>query len=269
MNRRAIAIAFALTVVAAGCTWSPERSSQPPTTSEPPPAVDQLHPPFTSVWSAAPGIDLLSRPAELVRATQEGQYLTRVYGPDKTFPGYLNAIGGPKDPQYDPNYRFGTTSQAEPPWRDDADTPMTNYYHLADLSVSADATTISALVCSYHILTPDNNMSGWWNVAKLFATEIELSNPNPDSGLTSLIDDDPNMPNPGAQMPPSWNVFTTWHIARIWELFFYDDIPTDCFDWQTSQLPELQPRSQPWSSSEVAREPVKPQFPEWIPPNQI
>ncbi|WP_205877158.1 hypothetical protein [Mycobacterium camsae] len=268
---RILGILAVAIITASGCSEHPPHDPQP---GSPTPTVEQLHPQFSYVWSAGSSVDLFSRPAELIRATREALYLTQVFGPDKTFPGYMTAIGGPKDPR-DPNYRFETTQQAEAGFVEIGKSPQTLFFHIAELTISADHTNIEAIVCGYTIAAPDNT-TGLNPNALRDAHRIELSGPASDTQPTSLVDDHPDRVDPRAEMPPSWNVFQSWHITKLVN-FEPGDIPARCGDWWQSQLPYLwrppgenilnPPPGDP--HFQMPREPVKPQFPEWIKANQM
>ncbi|MHA7653389.1 hypothetical protein ACX9NE_16950 [Mycobacterium sp. ML4] len=254
-------------VAAAGCSSGPAQLQAGPTT------VEQLHPQFSHVWTAAAQIDVFSRPAELVRATREALELTNIYGPDKTFPGYLVATGGPRFPG-DANYQFNTT-QSSPGYVEIGKSPRTQYLYIAELTISADHKNIEAIVCGYTIAAPQNTTGLNPNTLR-DARRIELSGPASDTQPTSLVDDHPDRVDPRAEMPPSWNVFQSWHITKLVD-FEPAGIPARCGDWWHSQLPYLwrppgenflnPPPDDP--TFQMPREPVKPQFPEWIKANQM
>ncbi|AYM42818.1 hypothetical protein BKG75_25180 [Mycobacteroides chelonae] len=269
-----VVLVVLVATVTAGCT--PGRGKGTAATSSPAtPTVQQLHPPFSFVWSADAGVDIFSRPAELIRATQEALDLTHIYGPEKTFPGYLKAIGGPKDPR-DPDYQFETTSQSTGGgWATTNNSPMTNYRHITDLTVSAEGKNIGAYVCVLRILSPDNDAFGTGPQSGSVgtATRFELSSISPDQ-VQSAVDKSPDVQDPRAEMPPTWDVFTGWHITKIDQLLS-DKVPSSCGDWFHQRLPFLvqtpghgtvhPPNG---GSFQMPREPVKPQFPEWIKSNQ-
>lgn len=257
-------------VAASGCETDGSSTAGPlPSSTQ---AAEKPEPPFTSVWSAKQGVDLFSRTAELIRATQEALHLTQVYGPDNTFPGYLVAIGGPKDPERDPNYRFDTTSQiVGNEWAATMNSPMTNYYHIADLAVSPDQKGIAADVCSYSIPSPGNTTVRASIYHPTEVTHFELSNPRPDDIASSWPDGDAESRDSRAEMPPTWDVFGGWRIDRIDQLL-PDKIPGACRDWwrEERRVPEGGGPSQPpGNDSDVPlpREPVRAQYPEWIYPD--
>jgi hypothetical protein len=256
-------------ISAAGCSPPPAQNPHP----APPTTVEQLHPPFSFVWSAEPAVDLFSRIPELIRATREAVDLTNIFGPDKTFPGYLAAIGRPRFPG-DQDYEFNTT-QSKIGYDEVGNSPRTQYYHIAELSISPDHGSIEAYVCGYTLAAPQNTtVLNPWLVQNV--RRIELSGPASDTQPTSLVDDHPDRVDPRAQMPPTWSVFGGWHITKLTPIA-PAEIPASCGDWWQSQLPYLQrppghnyltrPDDNP--NFQMPREPVKPQFPEWIKANRV
>lgn len=99
------ALLIVLLVTATGCATSDPPAKESPTTTgsrTPPVPVapqDYRYPtdvagPYTVVWSAADGIDLHSRPAELARAYLESCQLS-VYGRQSAYPGAMTAAPKP------------------------------------------------------------------------------------------------------------------------------------------------------------------------------
>jgi len=278
---RLLGLLVALTVTCvAGCTTGHEGSgvtSSSATSSAATPIVEQLHPPFSFVWSADAGIDIFSRPAELIRATQEALELTHIYGPDKTFPGYLKAIGGPKDPGDDPNYRFETTSQSTGGgWAEAYNSPMTNYFHITEVTISSEGRSIGAYVCRVSFASPDNVAFGppqpiRGSVGAV--TRFELSKIGPDRSQSG-VDESPDVTDPAAEMPPTWDVFEGWRIDKIDQLLPGREFPPGCGDWFQQKLPFLirvgnKVRAPAGNDSlYLPRQPVQPQFPEWVKSNQ-
>lgn len=85
-----IAITVTLAALVSSCTTQP--NSHAPGDRDTPPDFEPI---YTSSWSAEPGIDLLSREAELIRATFESSWQTEMYSITNSFPGYREAIGYP------------------------------------------------------------------------------------------------------------------------------------------------------------------------------
>lgn len=268
MGGRLLGVLIVAVAAAAGCSDKPARDPHAaPTTT----TVEQLHPHFSFVWSADGAFDLFSRPAELIRATREALELTNDFGPDQTFPGYLNAIGGPSG---DEDYVFNT-KQSSPGIAEVGRSPRTQYYRIAEVTISPDHSNIGAVVCGYTLAAPENT-TGLNAYLVQNVRRIELSGPASDTVPTSLIDDHPDRPDPRAEMPPTWNVFGNWHITKLTSVD-PGGIPVSCGDWWQSQLPYLwRPPGQNFLNPppdnpnfQMPREPVKPQFPEWIKANQM
>ncbi len=226
--------------------------------------------PFHSVWSADTDIDLLARPAELIRATQESLHLVKTYGLGSAFPGYLDAIGGPKDP-LDPNYQFSVTSKEfKGAQQFAADRPVTNYYLLSDLSTSPDGKHITASVCRYVLASP-GNLEEHGFAGKRWAVNYVLDNDHVDTHVTSAPDRNPHTTSPAAEMPPTWNVFGTWHIQQVHEIYRTPELPPACAPWweslppKLSHLPGGSMDHRPDDTALLPVAPVQPQLPEWIP----
>lgn len=271
MRWRRLGILMAAFAVASGCADNPAHGPQAaPSTA----AIEQLHPQFSYVWSTDDALGLFSRPAELMRATREAADLTRVYGPDKTFPGYIAAIGGPRFPG-DLDYQSNTQQSSHPDFVEIGKSPQTIYFHITEFTISPDHTSIAAIVCGYGIAAPQNTTRLNPYLVQ-DAKRIELSGPASDTQPTNLVDDHPDRVDPRAEMPPTWNVFGSWHITKLTSIS-PGDLPASCVDWWQSQLPYLRrppgenyltrPADDP--TFQMPREPVKPQFPEWIKANQM
>ena len=120
---------------------SPKQTFVPPTSPAP---ADYQFPTryagdFTVVWSAEPGIDLLSRPAEVVRATFEAQSITRV----PSVINYPGAIAATADAnRRRPTLQIGYQERPDPSI---PPTSGTQYFHV--LRMESSANTISAIVC--------------------------------------------------------------------------------------------------------------------------
>lgn len=268
MHSRRLGLLMVAAALASGCSDHPAHDAQSGRSIP----VEQLHPPFSFVWSAQPRTELFSRPAELVRATREALELTNIYGPDKTFPGYLPAMGSPRSPG-DREYQLNIT-QSRSGYVEVGKSPRTNYLHIAELTVSPDRNAISAVVCGYSIAAPENTTELNPDLVQ-DARRIDLSGPASDTQPTSLVDDHSDRVDPRGEMPPTWNVFGSWHITKLASMM--PDLPASCGDWWQSQLPYLRrppgenyltrPADDP--NFQMPREPVRPQFPEWIKADQM
>ncbi len=89
------ALAALLTLVSA-CTPAsePEHASGP---YRPPEEVRNA----TVVWSAAPGVDLSTTEARLIRATSESEIIGKAVGFDATYPGFAEALNSRQNRRYE------------------------------------------------------------------------------------------------------------------------------------------------------------------------
>ncbi len=263
---RIAVITIAATLLSSACASPGQHATtSSSTTPATPPQI-----PFNSVWSADNSIDLFTRPAELIRATQESLHLVKTYGLGSAFPGYLAAIGGPKEVN-DPDYEYSVTSQEfKGPFKFALDRPVTNYYLLSDLSTSPDGKHITASVCRYILASPgtlDNRIYA----GKRWAVNYVLDNEHADTHATSTPDRNPHTTSPAADMPPTWNVFGTWHIRQVHEIDRTPELPPACAPWweslppKLSHLPGGSMDHRPDDTALLPVAPVQPQFPEWIP----
>ncbi len=122
---------------------SPKQTFVPPTSPAP---VDYEFPTkyagdFTVVWSAEPGIDLFSRPAEVMRATFEAHSITRVPSVIN-YPGAIAATAeaNTRKPGLQIGYQERVDTSVSP-------TSGTNYFHVLRMESTANA--ISATVCDF------------------------------------------------------------------------------------------------------------------------
>lgn len=214
--------------------------------------------PYSYGWSADPGVDLFSRGAELVRATEEAGQLSFFAGLDHSFPGYRAAIGGPVD-HLDPD-KMDAVGLVQPKG---IPVESTNYRHITNFVASDDA--VAATLCTYKAYANDGDNR---LTTRFGRTRIELENVGTSAGTPGTPDTDPDRENPAAHDLPDWNVFGSWKI-RV----FKTDIPepVECDRWWHSQFPELPfdpetDRIDVPHGFRVPTQPVAVQYPEWIGP---
>lgn len=245
-------------VAAAGCVSSVD--DQPPAD---PPVVPEIL--YTHVWSAEPGVDLLSRGAELVRATYEAGEFASFAGVYNSYPGYARAVGAPV-PWQDPN-KLEQLVWAKPV---DPVTPKPGTYYNHIVNYVVDNYGISADVCTYGIpATPEVAASK--EVIWSFAYAVALDNHGGEPGKAGIPDEDAAAHDVRAERIPRWDVFEGWNISRI-DLHDPGTIPAACGDWWKERFPEFVHyapgvngvKSPPGYVIPV--EPVAVQYPEWIGP---
>ena len=254
---QAIAVVATILLGATACT----NDTEPPAEPNPPELV------HSHAWSTEPGTDLFSREAELVRASIEGAEMTLLFGIDNSFPGYSEAVGGPRETT-DDHFDRGAA------WNSPIDVrqrPVTLYRHLVDLEVDHDR--ITANVCSYQLFAEGDNTL--FNPLSR-ATRVELLlAPGGNYGAAGTPDSDPATSDPDAQNPPGWNVFGDWRIQTLRLIPVSPDhtIPESCLPWWSSRFPEFEHRTElnilnapdGWTPP---TQPVALQYPEWIGPTE-
>lgn len=251
---RAVGGILLVSVLAAGCGPAAPTDGMPP---PPAPAPEIL---YSNVWSADPGVDLLSRGSELIRASVEAAELTFFVGIDHSYPGYKKAVRGPRnwnDPDFD---EHGT-------WLEpvgSSQRPGTYFRHITDYSVTDS--TIKATVCEYRLYpepagTLDPLSAAW---------QVELENAGTTPGQQGVADGVADGHDPRATLPPDWNVFGTWKVEKLRSIApAY--VPQGCMGWWHEQFPTFAHISKhnilnaPPGFVEPTM-PVAVQYPEWIAP---
>ncbi|WP_159918750.1 hypothetical protein [Rhodococcus sp. WAY2] len=219
---------------------------------------------YSHVWSADPGIDLLGRGAELIRATYEaGNYATFV-GLEDSYPGFGRAVGGEAH-HTDPDIEYFMTSRTV---ESDTQAEGTSFGHIT--AYQATETSVAATVCHYYLF-PESGTNISLNPLKM-AFRIQLERAGADAGQAGIPDTDPARKDPRAHRVPTWNVFGDWKITRLHYLrqLNGDVIPQGCTDWWRQQFPNFSPNAGgnlvPPPGFEPPTMPVAVQYPEWIGP---
>ncbi|MCX4092093.1 hypothetical protein [Nocardia sp. alder85J] len=225
--------------------------------------------PYTNVWSADPGIDLFSREAELVRATEEAGNYSAFVGTGGTYPGYAKAVAALADEvERTSDLKTRSFVSEHPVISLDKLQAGTRYLHITGFVVNA--TKIDAVVCSYTIwpaqLPGENDRTVGGGI------RIDLQNNTWDKGRPGIANRDPAYSDPRAQMPPKWDIFGSWEIAAITGTAGAGDYPAECIPWYQQQFPGF--TKDPEYNYLVApsgytapHHPVAQQFPEWIGPS--
>lgn len=224
-----------------------------------PPDVDA---PFTHVWSGEPGIDLLGRGSELVRAALEAGNLAYYYRFGNSFEGYADAVGAPFDFDsseiWDHQVHPGSDSN-EPP-------RVTYRYHIANLIESP--TEITADICEETVGAESYISPGGWPSG--FEWTVTLRNAGETSGLPGIPDTDPDGHDPRSRRVPDWNVFGSWEIVQM-RTGGRDRVNAHprCTDWWLERYPSselIDGFVYPTEGVGVPGGPVAQQYPEWIGP---
>ncbi|WP_439029713.1 hypothetical protein [Gordonia terrae] len=263
-------------LIGAGCSTS---GAEPAETS----AISRPDIPYSTQWSAAAGIDVQSRPAELVRATIDGGEMSAWAGVDHSFPGYADAVANARE------YfgYWGSTDQPPTPGNriPAADTAMSR--HIASMTTSD--TTITARICTIRqsikpAYPPLENTDGSFiGGAQPRTLEVHLRKSTDASpGTAGERDDSPTEHDPRASDQPSWNVYGNWTIDAIRDLYgknnMWGDEP-ECVAWWHKKFPgwsgttslDFQPPhpvNGPWEWYNLLAldPPAPPSYPEWIAP---
>ena len=254
-SRWSVTVAAAA-ILASGC--APSVGGEPGAAEQEPTIL------YTNVWSANPGINLMQRGPELVRAAYEAADYTRFVGQAHSFPGYPAAVGGPARQGNPDKEEFFTWLEPG----EDEQIPLTNFAHITSYEESGP--DIGATVCSYNLhADPGTNLS----VEGLnIAFRVELERTADDPGQPGVPDTDPAQQDPRAHRVPTWNVFEGWKITKLHYLrrLNGDVIPQGCTDWWQQQFPAFAPNASgnlvPPAGFEPPTMPVAVQYPEWIGP---
>jgi hypothetical protein len=215
---RAAAACCAVALVAA-CNSTPTPPSPPPAPKGPwtGPLTD-----VRVVWSAEPGIDLLTGPAVVVRAYEEsGTGITFGGSDDFLYPGYAHALPPPDAPPPAPHY-----PEAHAPWR----YPLvgTDRYHI--LRIEPSGTNLVAVYCGWFYGTAEDLGDGKYgshNPTTLPSDAIGTFRialtPPPDGSQ-------PLPPQKGPAPAPVDDVFGGWRIAQTLAAANYTSPPPE---WPT------------------------------------
>lgn len=221
--------------------------------------------PFSNVWSTDDGVDLFGRAAELVRAsTEAGEFAAFFGGLGATYPGYQQAVSGQGVNNVDEVFVREVSSRS-------AQKPRTLFRHITDLAASPDS--VEANVCTYAIYpnpgrddAPPN--TGQFALQGAFA--VELANSGTDAGRPGIQDTEPNMEDPRAHRPPTWDVFGSWRIEKL-RVIEPSQLSDGCARWWRQQFPDSY--QDPGSNIvrvpadiQIPTQPVAVQYPEWIGP---
>lgn len=257
LTRRVVSAAVAVVCVASitGCG----SSSLPVPDAVPAPKI-----PYSTVWSADPGVDLFGRGAELIRVTEEATGYSYVSGPEYAYPGYLDAVRdtdskiSPSNPRF---YIEGKISNGK---------VHTWYRHIIEYSDNSNS--VSAIVCSYRLYQEPNVYGS--SIVLSDAARIALVNTAELPGKPGIVDTDVEGHDPRAQRPPVWNVFGNWKITSYTSILG-TEIPQGCIDWWKQEFPMFVPdnlgsralRSPP--GYVMPTMPMAVQYPEWIGPTDV
>lgn len=256
-----VAVALAASLVA-GC--SSNSGSQSPTTT----TTSRVRYPdvnYSYVWSADSGVDLVSRPAELVRASFEAWLYSYYVGTDQSYPGFEQAASkavAANDPNIDNLLTLKAVTQPEKPY------PHTTFAHIAGFS--ATDTDVSAIVCRYDVAADPTRApkpETWLSRA----TVIHLKNTTSNPGRAGIPDTDPDHPDPRAHIPPTWDVFSPWDVTELKGIWPKDIPSPSCTNWWHDRFPEFVTKPDGtldappnWVPPTM---PVGVQYPDWIGPS--
>ncbi|PXW31042.1 UNVERIFIED_CONTAM: hypothetical protein DES50_106174, partial [Williamsia faeni] len=199
--------------------------------------------PYTTIWSAADGINLNTRPAELIRATVESGEMSAWAGVDHSFPGFADAIANATDYNGD----WGDTTQ--PPRPDNLKTRDWRLFARHITTLNATDNHVTARICNLHlplldedfVVTPKAELDSFRSVTRPITFDVTLTKPtDTTSGTSSQPDTKPDTRNPSALDTPNWNVFSPWTISSITVLEtvnnYYGDEP-ECMAWWRQKYP--------------------------------
>ncbi|WP_152538184.1 hypothetical protein [Williamsia sp. D3] len=253
------AIVLAGCLFLASCSLGSQEGS-PPSSPIPVQEEDAF---WASVWSADAGIDLFSRAGELVRGTVEAGYMAQAFGVKRSFPGYLDALGGePLPAQNDPRRQAIAAAYAPPDLGPGAPNLKSLFYHVVELT--NDNSRVSAKICEYGLLpTPSMPLRylGMGEAVTLVKHDGPVGRPGiPDTGKNS---------EGIVGKIPGWNIFGSWRITESRGLRG-ETLPAQCTAWWKSVFPEAiqdpgrnsvqLPGLAPAAAGEV-------QYPKWIGPS--
>lgn len=222
---------------------------------------------YSHVWSAAQGIDLFSRGAELVRATREAEWYSNFVGRKNSYPGFEQAYPAWDDP-------LNTSDNLmplKPPRRSLKSGPpagRTYYMHLVNLI--QDDHKVSATFCDYHV----DPQIDWYEYPedqgqyKFGGTiDVQLTNGDAEPGHPGKVDTNPDTTDPNSHMPPKRDIFQNWNITRFYARA-YQDSSKECGDWLHKQFPAFETSSNGGyllpTREQIPTAPSRPQFPDWI-----
>ncbi|MGW6655492.1 hypothetical protein [Rhodococcus sp. NPDC055024] len=217
--------------------------------------------PYTTVWSADPGIDLFGRGAELIRATKESVDSAYAAGMEYAYPGYLDAVRDIDSKISPANPRFHTDGRAN-----DGNV-YTWFRHIIDYSDSSNS--VSATVCSYRLYQEPRKSDS--SMVLSDSAQITLANTAELPGKPGIIDTDVEGHDPRAQRTPVWNVFGNWKITGYTSILS-NAISQGCIDWWKQEFPTFTLDTQgsravlPPPGYVMPTMPLAVQYPEWIGP---
>ncbi|WP_169801606.1 hypothetical protein [Millisia brevis] len=255
----------AVSLVMAGCGSSGPSEQAGERNGTPTPTDVTFH----NVWSAGEGIDLGSRSAELVRATAEAADMASLRGIAASYPGYESALAS-TEPRDKVGWQISGTYVPTGDGRNTWPSPPTSFQHLMDVSSSSDEVT--GVVCTYSVLEEPRynpSLEGGYTT-----TLIRLTRNDQPDGPVGTPDDDPSTALPEHRIP-SWNVFEGWTIEQLYlddNSSLHDEPRAGCARWMNQQFPDhiyndagLLVPSHTYSDNPPTM-PMRPQYPEWIPP---
>ena len=283
LGTAAVAVVAVVASLAVGCTSDAPEPSEPVR-----PAI-----PYTMIWSAAEGIDLQKRAAELVRATVDGGAMAAWAGVKHSFPGYAEAVANVR--VY--NSFWGTPRQ--PPSTYDVRVFVNNVFYRQIATLRVTDTRISARICTLERAikphwspSPGPVIGSFIGYADPRTVDVELVKlPDASSGTAGQRDTRPDRHHPAGRNQPSWNVFGNWRIDAVYNLFgldrndnltnIYGSEP-ECVAWWHQLFPgwsgtsglTFGPPNAPtdqwsWYNQIALDPPAPPSFPEWISPKGI
>ncbi|PXW31040.1 UNVERIFIED_CONTAM: hypothetical protein DES50_106172 [Williamsia faeni] len=235
LTKITLAFAAATALVLTGCSTA---STPAPTSTQPTPDV-----PYTTIWSAADGINLNTRPAELIRATVESGEMSGWTGVDYSFPGFADAIANATD--Y--NGYWGNTTQ--PPSPDNLVSLDWRLFARHITTLSATDSHVTARVCTLHLPLVDQDVvlkstgytSSFGSVTQPYTVDVTLTKPaSTTPGTSGQPDRAPDIHNPRALDVPDWNVFSPWTISSITLLEGVNDYygtEPECMAWWRQKYP--------------------------------
>ena len=240
------------------------------THESPPPAPEVKRPPvpYSVVWSGASGVDLNSRPAELIRASLESATMARWAGVKFAFPGYDEALA--HDAKY--SELFGLKWQEPNTNPRDDPQPWLYNYHIGAMTHADDRVT--ATVCTLRRFDrstlsktpPGPNDTPWQTFGGVtfpvtYTVELTRKTTDPDQP-TGAPDRSAEDHDPHGSKVPSWNVFGDWSIREISNDIDGDYTQPECTSWWRQVFPG-------WTAPASAPEDFTPPFPmsDWEWPN--
>lgn len=256
-----IAITVTLAALVSSCTTQP--NSHAPGDRDTPPDFEPI---YTSSWSAEPGIDLLSREAELIRATFESSWQTEMYSITNSFPGYREAIGYPH-PSIQNIVRGADAGNTD--W--DQVSKHTIRYHITELIETP--TDITASICDDIVYTETTTNDHITRHGLSWTASLHNTADTP--GLPGIADTDRANHDPRARRTPDWNVFGTWRITHLipQSLNMEKHVAEPaCTAWWLANHPDtlkVDGNTTFRAAGVVPGTPLAPQFPEWIGPAEV